>query len=95
MEKLVGTVTIDQFSGRVSNRSPHVGPEAFVEFDNLQSLTPGVMHPRKGMRPLVFSPTITPGTDDVIAMYSYRAPASETILWENSAGKLIVGFSPS
>lgn len=95
MEKPASGVLINDFGGVISNRSEHIAPEQFVTYENLQTLVPGKLTPRKGIRPIIFTPTISPSSNDCIAMYAFRTPMSESIVWENTNGDLQIGYSPA
>lgn len=71
-----------RFLGRMSAPDPHDLPAgAFQEFDNLQTVNPGQITVRKGMKRMAASVTY-----DAIAMYRFQRPEADWVVWENSNG---------
>lgn len=71
-----------RFLGRMSAPDPHDIPAgSFQEFDNLQTVNPGQITVRKGMKRMT-----TAATYAAIAMYRFQRPEADWIVWENSNG---------
>lgn len=93
-EKPKAVVHLDEW-GLVSNRSPHKAPAAPVVLDNCESLSPGRLTARRGLKQITFSNSTTAVTDDIIAMQRFQTTTGDWIIYETSAGAVKIGRDPS
>lgn len=84
------TVRVRQFDGLITNDSPHaLPPGAASEQINLQCIRNGAMDVRNGYTSATFSSGSASATN-IIAMHRMVKGSTEFVLWETSAGDLIV-----
>lgn len=83
-----------KWAGMVSNASPHeIPPGAAVTQVNLQVLCPGKLTCRPGNTTVTFA-TVSASTSRVIAAFRYPQ-ATDSVVYQDSSGKLFVARSPS
>lgn len=87
---------ITHWPGRLSNADPHDLPVGGAQVQtNWQSLVPGVLSGRGGMRALSFANTTTASTNEVISQYTLHTAKTDFIVYQLSDGTLKAGSSPS
>jgi hypothetical protein len=87
-------IQIDKWPGLVTNASPYAIPAgAAVTQVNLQVIAPGQLTVRQGSTTVSFA-THTGSTTSVIRMFRYPRE-NENVVYQNSAGRIFVGRSPS
>jgi hypothetical protein len=87
-------IAIDKWAGLVTNASPYaIPPGSGVTQVNLQVLAPGKVSVRPGMTSVTFT-SHTGSTQSIVSMFRYPR-SSEAIVYQNSAGQIIVGVNPA
>ena len=87
-------ITIDKWAGLVTNASPYsIPPGSAVTQVNLQVISPGVVSVRPGLQAVSFT-SHTGSTSPVVSMFRYPR-SSESIVYQNAAGQIIVGAGPA
>jgi hypothetical protein len=94
-DKQIPKLLISQWSGRASNRSPHLTPAGALTAENVSLVCPGELRVRSGYRPVTMANAISPVTDEVIAAWRYSCGLGEFVLYETSAGAVKCGRDPS
>lgn len=83
-----------KWAGLVTNASPYsIPPGAAVTQVNFQVLSPGRLSVRPGNTTVSFA-TVTATTARVISAFRYPG-TTETVVYQDSAGKIIVARGPS
>ena len=95
MEEPLGVKKIDDFKGFVSNRDAHDAPEVAVSGKNMRTHITGVLSVRKGCKPVTYSNADTATTNDAIAAIGVRNEIGDMVIYEDSAGNLVVGKGAS
>jgi hypothetical protein len=87
-------ISIDKWAGLVTNASPYaIPPGAAVTQVNLQVISPGKVSVRPGYTAVSFT-SHTGSTQPIRAMFRYPR-SGESIVYQNSAGQIIVGVNPT
>lgn len=77
-------ITISQWAGLATNASPYsLPPGATVEQENLQSLTPGRVTPRKGITQLYAG-----SGEKVVKMFLFQNGPTRRLLYQDSLGRI-------
>ncbi len=83
-----------KWAGLVTNASPYaIPPGAAVTQVNMQLLSPGKLVVRPGNTTVSFA-TATAGTSKVISAFRYPG-VTESVVYQDSSGKIIVARGPS
>lgn len=90
-----GRVRIDQFTGRVSNASPHAIGNGAVEMDNILAAVPGELRVRKGCRVITITNAAATAASDVIAMASISRPEYRAVLYQTASGDIRIAKGPA
>lgn len=84
------------FRGLMTNANPHsIPPGAAQVQTNVVCTVAGQLTVRKGMRAIAFANAITATTHSVLSMVEYARPQGTIVVYEDSAGNLKAGRSPS
>lgn len=87
---------ITQWLGRLSNADPHDLPVGGAQLqNNWQSLVPGVLSGRNGMRAATFANSTTASTNEVIGQYAFHTPKTDFTVYMLSDGTVKAGSTPS
>jgi hypothetical protein len=87
-------IVIDKWAGLVTNASPYaIPPGAAVTQVNLQILSPGQLTVRPGTASVSFA-SHTGSTQAIVTAFRYPRE-TESVLYQNAAGKLFVARGPS
>lgn len=87
-------IVIDKWAGLVTNASPYsLPPGAAVTQVNLQVLSPGRLVVRPGLNAVSFS-SHAGSTAPIVRAFRYPAQ-TESVVYQNSAGKIFVAKGPS
>jgi hypothetical protein len=87
-------IVIDKWAGLVTNASPYaIPPGAAVTQVNLQILSPGQLTVRPGTASVSFA-SHTGSTQAIVTAFRYPGE-TESVLYQNAAGKLFVARGPS
>jgi len=87
-------IVIEKWAGLVTNASPYaIPPGAAVTQVNLQAIVPGQVSVRPGSTTLTFA-THSGTTSAVVLMFRYPRDA-ENVLYQNAAGQIRIGRTPS
>ena len=95
MEAPLNVKRINEFAGFASNRDPHDSPEVAVSGKNMRTHIPGLLSARKGCKPVTYSNADTATTNDAIAAIGVRNEIGDMVIYEDSAGNLVVGKGAS
>lgn len=87
-------ITISEWAGLATNASPYsIPPGAAVTQVNLQAIVPGQISVRPGTSSVSFA---THGVTDTAVRRMFRFPRdTDRIVYQNSAGQIIVGVTPT
>ena len=85
----------ENWSGRVSNASPHVIGNGSVEQDNICAAVPGQLNVRKGNRVITITNAAATAASDVIAMASISRPEYRAVLYETASGDVRIAKGPA
>jgi hypothetical protein len=87
-------ISIEKWAGLVTNASPYaIPPGAAVTQVNLQVISPGKVSVRPGFAAVSFT-SHTGSTQSIRSMFRYPR-SGESIVYQNSAGQIIVGVNPT
>lgn len=87
-------IVIDKWAGLVTNASPYsIPPGAGVTQVNLQVISPGRLSVRPGTTSVSFS-SHTGTTAPIIRAFRYPG-TTESVLYQNSSGAILVAKGPS
>ena len=87
-------IVIEKWAGLVTNASPYaIPPGAAVTQVNLQILSPGQLTVRPGTASVSFA-SHTGSTQAIVTAFRYPRE-TESVLYQNAAGKLFVARGPS
>ena len=87
-------IIIEKWAGLVTNASPYViPPGSAVTQVNLQVLTPGRLSVRPGTVSVSFS-THTGSTSPIVRAFRYPR-STDSVVYQNAAGKIFVARNPS
>jgi len=88
-------IVITQWGGLATNISPYaMKPGSAATQVNLQSLVPGAVSVRDGMKSVSFA-THTGSTQAVVQAFHYQHGTTPHIVYQNAAGHIYVGRGPS
>jgi hypothetical protein len=88
-------IIIEKWAGLVTNASPYtIPPGSAVTQVNIQVLTPGQISVRPGMANLSWA-THTGTTTPIVSAFRFQNRTSETIVYQNSSGRIYVARGPS
>lgn len=83
-------IVIDTWKGLVTNASPYaLPPGTAVTQVNFQCKKPGELSARNGQTSVTFA-THSAGTTAVIEMFRCPIGASESVLYQNAAGSVLI-----
>lgn len=87
-------ISVEKWAGLVTNASPYaLPPGSAVTQVNLQCISPGQLNVRPGTTSLAFT-THTGSTLPIVKAFRYPR-STEQIVYQNNAGKIIVGKGPA
>lgn len=87
-------IAIEKWSGLVTNASPYsIPPGSAVTQVNLQVLSPGRLTARPGTTAVSFS-SHTGSTQSIVRAFRYPS-STESVVYQNSSGVIIVAKGPS
>lgn len=83
-------IVIDTWRGLITNASPYsLPPGAAVTQSNFQCRRPGELAARNGQTSVTFT-THTGATTAVVEMFRCPIGASESVLYQNAAGHILI-----